>query len=528
MALLTLGSLSDSRLIELTQLANASYAGNSPPPGWSTLTGSQMGFSGGPLAGSYDGATFTGGIGYLGAPAARAYRNGDTLAISFRGTDNFLTDGLTYLDFINNNYINAFSAFLDAVQNYAQINGISDILVTGHSLGGAATNILRSVSATQNGGFFDNATYLGVASPLISGNSNILNIGHENDWVYQAVPRLNPFQSSNFASSTDNLIWYNDRYAEDDFPGLIFGPGESTGSDSPHTATNYIEMVTRATSSYFHPQMNRDSVVLFIDTDAVVSDRPTITADRTNSSAFFLGRDGGNDIVYGGTWNDGIETLGGNDWIIAGSGNDTVFAGAGNDTLSSGLGNDRIEAGAGRDLIYYWDQVSGIMVQRAGTDQLQISAASSQDTVNGIEDIAGSNFDDRILGNNANNELIGLSGDDTIYGQQGNDMLIGGAGSDRLHGNAGQDTLSSDGSNDHLIGGADADTFVLTTHTGTLIIQDYEDGVDRIIIDAQDGIMPTLSVTGNSAESIATLDGLTIRFAGVDASLITMDDFIFV
>src|SRR5206468_10544082 len=58
-----------------------------------------------------------------------------------------------------------------------------------------------------------------------------------------------------------------------------------------------------------------------------------------------------------------------------------------------------------------------------------------------FENVIGTQFDDVINGNSADNVLVGLAGDDTLRGQQGRDVLIGGLGSDRLVANADEDIL---------------------------------------------------------------------------------------
>lgn len=138
MSIFDFGGLSTSKIADLAALANASYDRQSPPSGWTTLTGEDVGFVDGFNTGTYNDDTFVGSTLWLGAPAARLYRKGDELTISFRGTDSGW-DFATYLDILgNNNYINAFNSFLNAAQNYAEANGIVNINVTGHSLGAAA------------------------------------------------------------------------------------------------------------------------------------------------------------------------------------------------------------------------------------------------------------------------------------------------------------------------------------------------------------------------------------------------------
>jgi Ca2+-binding RTX toxin-like protein len=59
--------------------------------------------------------------------------------------------------------------------------------------------------------------------------------------------------------------------------------------------------------------------------------------------------------------------------------------------------------------------------------------------------IIGSDFNDTLNGDGANNVLYGGAGNDTINGNAGNDLLIGGAGQDTMTGGTGADTFKLDG-----------------------------------------------------------------------------------
>ncbi|ESX90190.1 type I secretion C-terminal target domain-containing protein [Mesorhizobium sp. LSHC412B00] len=59
--------------------------------------------------------------------------------------------------------------------------------------------------------------------------------------------------------------------------------------------------------------------------------------------------------------------------------------------------------------------------------------------------IIGSDFNDTLNGDGANNVLYGGAGSDTINGNAGNDLLIGGAGQDTMTGGTGADTFKLDG-----------------------------------------------------------------------------------
>jgi serralysin len=71
------------------------------------------------------------------------------------------------------------------------------------------------------------------------------------------------------------------------------------------------------------------------------------------------------------------------------------------------------------------------------------------DTFASIEGLVGSDFNDVLTGDAANNALWSIGGDDTLQGGAGNDSLWGGDGWDRLEGGAGADQLDGEAGFDY-------------------------------------------------------------------------------
>ena len=251
---------------------------------------------------------------------------------------------------------------------------------------------------------------------------------------------------------------------------------------------------------------------------------------------------GGNDQLYGEDGNDRLDGGAGGDWILGGTGNDTIIAGNGDSTewvyytpyagsgvwVSPGIPSmkqqatfDYIDGGDGNDLIYSdgYDDIHGgagddrIILPSGtpvfvtaygdeGNDRFIVNGYSSAAIYggDGIDTIvARGNFDmyrtaddvERLVVRSTEGvNIVGRYGDDNITGGVGNDTIIGNGGKDRLAGNDGDDVLQVNGlGRTNLIGGAGADTFYFGNFMSgnlaqgaddAIVIQDFEDGVDKI------------------------------------------------
>ncbi|WP_461308392.1 calcium-binding protein, partial [Albidovulum sp.] len=212
----------------------------------------------------------------------------------------------------------------------------------------------------------------------------------------------------------------------------------------------------------------------------------------------------GNDTLEGGDGNDRLEGEDGDDHLDGGAGIDeasyALAAGAVNVNLSTGLasdgyggtdtlvnienvrgsaygdtltgdgganvlrglgGADTLDGGAGIDWVYYdldaiFSGTNGVTVNLgAGT---AIDGFGNTDTLIGIENAAGSDYADVLIGDAGDNVLLGLGDNDDLSGGAGNDTLTGGAGDDTLSGGDGDDLLNGGSGGDVLDGGAGIDT----------------------------------------------------------------------
>lgn len=84
-----------------------------------------------------------------------------------------------------------------------------------------------------------------------------------------------------------------------------------------------------------------------------------------------------------------------------------------------------------------------------------------------IENAIGTERNDLLFGNDADNRLEGRGGNDRLFGRGGDDLLLGGAGNDRLVGGAGFDRVRID---------APSDAFTLRTKGAWTILRDLRPG----------------------------------------------------
>ncbi len=201
--------------------------------------------------------------------------------------------------------------------------------------------------------------------------------------------------------------------------------------------------------------------------------------------------DSGKDTLSGGT---------GNDKLYGGDGNDVLFGGAGNDLLVGGAGNDYLEGdpenGTGNNTASY----AGSLVAGINNEGVTVYLDSAQQALNKgadaegdfllrINNLIGSGFNDKLVGDGNVNVLVGGNGDDILEGRGAADALYGDEGSDTAsYASAGINgvtvSLAVPGQN---TGEALGDQFFsIENLTGSA-------GDDTLIGDAQDNILTGLA-----------------------------------
>lgn len=134
----------------------------------------------------------------------------------------------------------------------------------------------------------------------------------------------------------------------------------------------------------------------------------------------------GNDIISGGDGDDRVVGGSGNDVLRGGSGNDVIRGDSGADVVFAGAGDDAINGGSGFDTLDFSEVKNGVVVDL----NAHSATGAGNDKIWGMEQVVGSQFDDRISGDKGVNFLLGGAGEDVLRGRGGADVLAGGEGDD--------------------------------------------------------------------------------------------------
>jgi Ca2+-binding RTX toxin-like protein/carbon monoxide dehydrogenase subunit G len=175
------------------------------------------------------------------------------------------------------------------------------------------------------------------------------------------------------------------------------------------------------------------------------------------------------------------------------TGNDTLDGGAGNDSLIGGTGADTLIGGAGIDTDVYSTSANGVNVNLA--TNVNTGGDAQGDSLTGIENVTGSNYNDALTGDNNDNTLSGGAGNDTLVGGAGNDTLIGGAGNDTLVGGTGIDTADYSSSTNGVTVNLSISAAQDTIHAGT----DTLSGIENVA-----GSRYNDTLTGDSNDNVIT------------------------
>ena len=211
------------------------------------------------------------------------------------------------------------------------------------------------------------------------------------------------------------------------------------------------------------------------------------------------------DLFHGGSGNDTISGGLGNDLLLGEQDNDLLRGDGGNDTLAGGEGDDILEGGLGTDLLYgeagsdiaSYAAATARVIVNLGITTAQNTLGAGSDTLNSIENLAGSAFNDTLTGDANVNALTGGAGIDILNGLAGNDTLAGGDGNDTLAGGDGDDSLD---------GGIGSDIASYATATTAVTVSLAVAGAQNTLGAGSDTLTAIEGLTGSAFNDTLTGD----------------------
>lgn len=219
-----------------------------------------------------------------------------------------------------------------------------------------------------------------------------------------------------------------------------------------------------------------------------------------------------------GTGADLIGNVLGNE-LSGGSGNDRIYGLAGNDILDGLSGYDELYGGPGDDLYILrrgYDDTSLIVeLANEGIDRVAVILPSYilpdnvENLTGGAYAIGATIYGNTLTGNALANAILGSEAADTIYGLDGDDVLSGNSGNDTLYGGNGNDTLNGGQGFNTLYGEAGDDVLLVVAAPAQGLI-DGGEGFDTFRTNV--GISATAVLSGiEQVEFISGIIDLTLN-----------------
>ncbi|NKB44165.1 MAG: hypothetical protein GKS03_07765, partial [Alphaproteobacteria bacterium] len=427
--------------------------------GWDLLDQNELTAYG--ATGIQNGYFVSQGPGSNGDAVAFAAKSGSTLVLAFRGSD---TPGdLFDASFDQEDQIGRLQPFIEAVSGYAldPVNGITKVLITGHSLGGQLTElVLRDEIEADS------------ADRLFVGQGNL-----QVDFITFSSPGFGDGGATpEYTSIAQDITFLaigntGDPVWNKDYPGIIgnfqFGPvveidlPEVPGgllNVAEHSIVFLESQISALVNSQLHDLVSSaDQADQDTDPDIQIvlgGQEGVDDIDPTSDDTIDLSMDPGGQSYF-------IHGLGGQDILSGGPESDAIDGGDENDTIDGGPGGDKIDGGAGIDTVDYSKEngASGVIVilNSDGTG-LVSDTHGDVDSLNSIENVIGTDRFDYIVHSDQDGVIDGGTGSDQIFGAGGDDVIYGGDNTDRIEGGAGNNTLYGEGGADLILGGNESDT----------------------------------------------------------------------
>ena len=150
------------------------------------------------------------------------------------------------------------------------------------------------------------------------------------------------------------------------------------------------------------------------------------------------------------------------------------------------------------------------------------------DTLESIENVTASAYNDTVRGNAQANILLGLAGNDTISGLAGADTIEGGDGNDILTGGSGGDIIKGGLGYDIAVFSGAYATYTITTNSTNFTVQanSGSDGTDTVDLDVErlqfsNGIYESGAFTANTLPDAKNDNFVGIRNTNITGNLLS-------
>jgi len=333
-------------------------------------------------------------------------RSGDDIVLAFRGTNDAGKDGINPYDSNETihpdkdqwgrmpDHYQLLRQFLDTFDVYVKNSGVKNVLVTGHSMGGA---LAIEYMSKHSGDLYQAVTF--AATPF--GQPFFWGLGTERK-DYLSDSRITQIEIKNdpgpMMFDVDNL--FGDKNYR---PGHVVELQGSETLDSPDI--NHVPIV----SDYYARDANH-SMDYYLAMANAIDDKvwDALTAGTAKQSVFIDAKQIGKSYVVDGlisgtnqavdAGNSTLISSFGANLIYGGRGNDTIYSSSNSETILGGIGNDKIygsagsdaiDGGDGFDVLFYAGSRSNYSVLKDVSGSIVIKKPVSQnlDSLNNIERI---------------------------------------------------------------------------------------------------------------------------------------------
>lgn len=146
------------------------------------------------------------------------------------------------------------------------------------------------------------------------------------------------------------------------------------------------------------------------------------------------------DLSQGTATGWGADSLSSIETVVGSHLDDSLTGDEKDNAFAPSFGDDEVDGGPGVDEVAFFDSAFPVTADLGeGT-----ATGWGDDTLVNFEDLTGSFFRDRLVGDDGPNLIWGGNGNDIIEGEDGDDLLLGVDGYDRLNGGAGDDTCDGE------------------------------------------------------------------------------------